>query len=176
MKIHLRYILSSVLVSCHSQSVLIQNKAVLSCCWVLVHLEEINLSWPTKGLKYGVWYYCLSEYRICSNLIELFFGSCRCTTQNKSHLLHCLPHPCWNLRCGPHASLSNGCFYLKSPNRWLRTFPPIRALMDLNIPAQFPLGLPNPAHSPGPCFSRPWGRQSQPQECQSPAPPQPCAG
>lgn len=122
MKIHLSYILSSVLVFCHSHSVLIQNKTVLSCCWILVNLEEINLFWPTEALKYRFWYYCLSEWRICSNLIEHLFGSRRCTTRNKSHLLHSPLHPWWNVRCSPLSSLSNGCFHLKSPSRWLGTF------------------------------------------------------
>lgn len=124
MKIHLWYILSSVLVSCHSQSVLIQNKAVFSCCWALVHLEEIKLSWPTKALKYGLWYYCLSECRICSSLIELLYGSCRCNTRNESHLLHSCLHPCWGLRSRPFTVLSNGLFPLETSKQVKHCPPP----------------------------------------------------
>lgn len=133
MKIHLRYILSSVLVSCHSQSVLIQNKAVFSCCWALVHLEKINLSWPTKALKYGFWYYCLSECRICSSLIELLYGSRSCNTRNKSHPLYSCLHPCWGLRSRPRTLLHNGCFHLKLPSRSNETFSSHQGLKDSSL-------------------------------------------
>lgn len=142
MKTHLRYILTTVLVSYHSQSVLVESKAVVSCCCVFMCLEKKNLSWPTEDLKYGFWYYCLSECRICSNLVELLYGSYRCTTWNKSRLLHSFVHPSWILRCGPHASLNNGCFHLKSSSRWLRRFPTIRTLIVMNVTAQCPRDSP----------------------------------
>lgn len=133
MKIHLRYILSSVLVYCHSQPVLIQNKAVLYCCRVLVRLEETNLSWPAEALKYGFWYYCLSECRICSNLIELLYGAYLRTAWNKSHLLNSTLHPCWDLRSGPCVLLSSGYFHLKSPAGDFEHFP-VRTLIPPGLP------------------------------------------
>lgn len=166
MKIHLRYILSNVLVSCHSQSVLIQSKAVFSYCWALVHLEEINLSWPIKALKYGFWYYCLFECRICSSLIELLYGSCRCNTQNESPAaflsasllgskIQTMPfaQQCvvstWNLQVVPTK------YFL--PIRGWRTLPP---------------GLPQSSFGPGPF--KPPGSSSPllalSQQCWSPAP------
>lgn len=180
MKIHLRYILSSVLVYCHSQPVLIQNKAVLYCCRVLVHLEEINLSWPAEALKYGFWYYCLSECRICSNLIELLYGAYWRTAWNKSHLLNSTLHPCWDLRSGPCALLSSGYFHLKSPAGDFEHFP-VRTLIPPGLPltlstAQDPIQPPGAVSScpseatTGLVFSSPQSCPAQPWTLSYPCP------